>query len=160
MLRRACLGMHIEPFAIPECEGQIGQKLAFGGAKLAACPVHGDLGVVVHALAAVADRIVMIAEERDRALAHKLHDGPHRPIGIGAIADIIAEQHKAFRAEPARPRKARGECLPICVNIRNQCDQQRGAPPKVSAFRFTIAPARREILICVKFTEADAIHFS
>ena len=73
--------MHVEPFAIPECEGQIGEKFTFGGAELAARPLDRGLGVMVHALAVVADSTVMIAEQGDRALAHKLHDGTHRPVG-------------------------------------------------------------------------------
>ena len=40
-----------------------------------------------------ADRVVVVAEHGHGALLDEVHDGRHRPFGIGAIADIVAEEH-------------------------------------------------------------------
>ena len=110
--------MHIEPLAVDMRERQGGQKLPLGGAEFPARPLDDYLGLEVELFARIADGAVVIAEDGDSALLDQIHDGRHRPIGIGAVADIVAEQHDALRALFACLRETGAERLPVGVNIR------------------------------------------
>jgi hypothetical protein len=117
------IGVDVEALHIGDHQRQAGQKLPLGKPEFAARPLHRDLGLDVEILARVADRVVVVAEHRCGALVHEVHDGRHRPLGIGAIADVVAEQHDPLRALYARARKAGLECLPVGMDIREQSDQ-------------------------------------
>ena len=99
----------------------------------------------VHLLARIADRAVVVAEHGHGALVDQIHDGRHRPVGIGAIADIVAEQHDALGALVARLREASAERLPVGVNVREEGNQHGFA---LSAQRWSDCVAA--VLILVK----------
>jgi hypothetical protein len=61
--------------------------------------------------------MVVVADHGKGALLDQAHDGIDRPLGIGAIADDIAEADNPLRAFGAREIEARAERLPVGVNI-------------------------------------------
>ena len=110
--------MDVQAVAGGRHQRQVGQEFPFRGAELAARPFDDDPGFQVHLFARIGERIVVIAEHRHGTLVDQVHDGRHRPFGIGAIADIIAEQHDTLRSVVACLRQTRAERLPVGVNIR------------------------------------------
>ena len=110
--------MDVKAIVLNHCEWQAGEELPFRSAQFAARPFDYDPCFQVHLFTRLADRAVVIAEHGDGALVDQFHDGRHRPFGIGAIADIVTEQHDTLRALVACLRETRAERLPVSVNIR------------------------------------------
>ena len=111
-----------------QLERQVREKPSLRQLQLPARPLDDDLGLHIELLAGAPDRIVVIAEDGQGSLLDEVHDGGHRPIGIGAVADIVAEKHDPLRALPARLRETRGERLAVGVNVgkdRNQHGHSR-----------------------------------
>jgi len=106
--RRAGIAMDIKPFTVPECEWKLCEKVALGCAEPPPRPLDDGLRLGIHAFTRIAYGVVMIALQRNRALADKRHDGIDGPFGIAAIADIVAQKHEARRSQIARLREAGG----------------------------------------------------
>src|SRR5271169_5710532 len=90
--------MDVEAALIGQRERQLGEEPPLRGVELAARPFDDDAGFQVHLFARLANCAVVIAEYGDGALVDQIHNGRHRPFGIGAVPDIIAEQDEALRA--------------------------------------------------------------
>jgi hypothetical protein len=65
----------------------------------------------------------MVTEHGPRAFFDKVHDGRDRPLRIGAIADIVAEEHVLLCAKIGRLRKTGAERLSIRVNVCEHRDE-------------------------------------
>ena len=124
--RPAGIGVDIEAIVLLAGERQLGEEASLGRAELAAGPLDGDLRLDVELFAGVADRIVMVAAHGDGAVVDEVHDGRHSPFGVGAVADIVAEQHDACGALAARRGEAGLERLPVGVDVREQRYQHGG----------------------------------
>jgi hypothetical protein len=55
----------------------------------------------------------VIAHHRHRAVVDHVHDRRHHPIRIGAVADIVAEQHRSLGATRLRIGEAGLEGLTV-----------------------------------------------
>jgi hypothetical protein len=118
--------MDVEAVVLLLRERQFGKEAPLGLSELASGPLDCDLGFDVEVFARVADRIVVVTTHGKRALVDEVHDGRHRPLGVGAIADIVAEQDVLLRAVQTRRGEAGFERLPIGVDVREQGDQHGG----------------------------------
>ena len=90
-----CFRMYVETLAVRDGERQRLEELALRRTEHAAGPFHCGLRRSVHLLARVADRMVVIAEHGHRAPIDQYHHRPRRPLRIGAVADIVSQQHEA-----------------------------------------------------------------
>ena len=76
-------------------------------------PVTGER----HCHAIVIEPVVVIAEHGHRAPIDQFHHRPRRPLRIGAVADIVSQQHEPLGAAMARLGKAGCEGLPVGVDV-------------------------------------------
>jgi hypothetical protein len=120
--------MDIEAAAVVQGERQVGKKPPLRDPELAARPLDDDPCLHIELLARIADRAVVVAEHGHGPLVDQIHDGRHRPVRVGAIADIVAEQHEALPAMIAGLREAGAECRPVGVDVRENGDQHGSAP--------------------------------
>ncbi len=84
---------------------QFGEIAPLRRIEPAAGPFDRGLRVGVHGVAGKADRRVVIAAHGDRAVFGKRHHRIHGPFGIGAVPDIVAEEHELFGTALARGRE-------------------------------------------------------
>jgi hypothetical protein len=115
--------MHEQPVRVLDGERQAGKELPLGRIELAAGPFHRDLRLDIEMFVPVSNGVVMIAEDCDSALSDQVHHHGHCPVGIGAIADIVAEQDEALGAVCPRLSKARVESLSVGVNVGEERNQ-------------------------------------
>ncbi len=115
--------MDVETILLLAGQRQFGEEVPLRGAEFAARPFDDDLRLDVETLARIADRGVMVAAHGHGAVLDEVHDGLDRPLRIGAIADIVAEEHRSLGAELARLRQAGAERLPVGVNVGEQRDE-------------------------------------
>ena len=115
--------MNVEAIVLLPRQRQFRQKAPLRRAEPAAGPFDRGLGFGVHGLGMGADGVVVVAAHGDGAAIDEIHHRIDRPFRIGAIADIVAEANDPFRA--ARPRRveARGERLPVGMDIRKDSQQ-------------------------------------
>ena len=122
VLRRAGVGVHEQRIARPLLERQVIEKMALLGAKLAAGPFDRNLRFEIHAHVVMTDGAIVIADQCDRAVADQLTYLVDHPFRVGAIANVVAEQHELLRAPDARGRKASFKGLPVGMDVRkNRC---------------------------------------
>jgi hypothetical protein len=69
----------------------------------------------------------VVAEHGRRAIGDQLHDRLDRPFRIGAVADVVPQQHDALGASRARVGETGGKSLPVGMNVGEERDQH-GAP--------------------------------
>jgi len=67
----------------------------------------------------------MVAEERDGAFFDHAGDGVDDVGGIGAVADVVAEEHEASRPHVARVLETGVERLPVAVDVSEERDEHR-----------------------------------
>ena len=66
--------------------------------EFAAGPFYHGLCLRIKLHAGVADRAVVIAQDGNGSLCDEVDHGRYRPIGLGAVTDIVAEKYKLFGA--------------------------------------------------------------
>ena len=121
--RAGGFGMNVEAIVLLPHQRQFRQKAPLRRAEPAAGPFNRSLRFGIHGLGMGADGVIVVAAHGDCAAIDEIHHGIDRPFGIAAIADIVAEANDPLRA--ARPRRveARGERLPVGVDIREDSQQ-------------------------------------
>ena len=120
--------MDVEPVLLGNGQRQLRQEFALLHAQEPARPLDDELRLRVDADARIVHRRVVVAEHRDGALRDQLPHLVDGPNWIGAVADIIAEQHIPLGALRLRVSQARLERLPVRVNIRQQGNAHRFSP--------------------------------
>ena len=109
--------MDVQAVIVVQRERQPFEKSSLCHSESAARPLHDDVGLDIQLFARVADRTVVIAEHGPCTFFDKVHDGGDRPLRVGAIADIVAEQHDFLCAKIGRLRKTCAERLSIGVDV-------------------------------------------
>ena len=88
----------------------------------------------------------MIASYGHRSLVDEVHDCHYCPLGIGTVADIIAEEDCSLGTESTGLGETSGKRLPISVNIGENRNKHESNPD----FPKYIYKANRSALILVK----------
>jgi hypothetical protein len=122
-----CLGnvgarVHEQALAFLADQRQRPQKRGLRRVEPSPRPVDRRAGVRVHGLGRACDRLVMVAEERDGAFFDHAGDGVDDIGGIGAVADVVAEEDVTFDLVGARVIEAGRQGLPVAVDIGQQGD--------------------------------------
>jgi len=108
-------------------ERQAGEEGLLHRGEAAARPGHGLRRQGGHAGGAGAGRrLVMVAEQGERAGRHIGHGEIDHRAGIGAIADEVAEQHEALGAPAAGMVEAGAEGLEIAMHIGQDGEAHAG----------------------------------
>ncbi len=126
--------MNIEPVVFAQLPREIGEERLHRPAQPAARPVDGARGVLVHAQVKPRDRLVVIAHDDPGPLRHLIHDPPHHPFRLGAIADEVAEIDDAVDAQRPDLAETRLERQVAAVAVADERDQHgdtsRPDPPR------------------------------
>ena len=92
----------------------------------------------------------MIAFDSDRTLCHVIGDDLHHALGVGAVANEVAQKCKAFHALFASMRKACVERFQVAVDVGQQADPQHSSfgreTPALSHEYRTVAPGQTDSL--------------
>ena len=116
-------GMDIETVVVGDLHGEVAQEGAVLGGELVAGPFDGDARTGVHRLAALEDRVVMVAAQGGGAGGDEVAQPSDAPFGIGAIADDVAEQDEAVRAIAGHGVEAGLEGFAVGVDVGQKRDQ-------------------------------------
>src|SRR5258708_33927952 len=92
--------MNVKAIFAALCQRQFGEELALLGAEPAAGPLDRGLGYRIHGFRRGADRVVMIAAHRHRAVIAEPHHMVNSPRRLGAAADELAKSDHALAALP------------------------------------------------------------
>jgi hypothetical protein len=94
--RLACFGMDIEPIILLKSERQLGDESPLCQVQSSPGPLDHSLCLRVHGFGLHADSIVMIAADGQCAGINQVHNYIDRPLGIGAISNVVTEADDLF----------------------------------------------------------------
>ena len=102
----------------------------FIGLEVAASAIQRGAGVIVHPFGrAMHRRLVVVAENGDRALLHQRANGIDHIGGVGPVADEVAEKDDAIRLVTDGMGEAGVQRLAVGMNVREKSDAHAGPGP-------------------------------
>ncbi len=90
-------------------------------------PLDGDLRILRHARAAPQRGLVMVSHDGDGALLHQPRNPLDAVLGIGPVADDVAEDGHPVDVGRSHAREHGLESLAVAMDVGQDCDAHFGA---------------------------------
>ena len=117
--------MHKQALTLFEQQRKLLQECGLRRIKPRPRPVDGCAGECVHAFGWSCNSFVVVAEERDGAVLDHADDSVHDVGWVGSVADVVAEEDKAFGPHGARVSETGVERLPVAVDVAEQRNEHQ-----------------------------------